>query len=370
MSNRKMNNQPEKVNPRKIDDFNPLEYGVSVVVFTFNSEKRIADTLNAVTQLPVSECPAEIILVDNNSSDTTVEIAEKILKQQSLPFKLILQHKPGLFYSRVAGIKAASMKYFIFVDDDNHLQGDWINGVCSVLNERRDTGLVGGVNTEVLQAEEPEWWSSQKHAYAVGRANLETGLVNSAYAALWGAGLSGRTAPVRHLYTNAPFWLVGRTEDTLLAGEDSELCYWMRLIGFGIYQSEMKLYHVIESRKLTENYLLGIHKGFRISDHYLLQYRIALTNNTWFWQNVKYGVFLKIKWLMYPFRILLANSKVQKLVIRTKTPTLKELFSFWWNLRRMRGMYRTIVNKAADIQKSIVADRWQDADNRFVKSQI
>lgn len=364
-----MNDQTVKTDTRQEDELSLMKLGVSVIVFTFNSEKRIADTLNAITEMPASECSAEIILVDNNSSDATVEIAEKILNQQPMPFLVIHQPKPGLFYSRVAGIKAASLRYFLFVDDDNLLQGDWLTAVCDVLNDNQYIGLVGGVNSEILQADEPVWWSSQKHAYAVGRANLETGLVNNAFAALWGAGLSGRTAPVWYLYTKTQFWLVGRTENTLLAGEDSELCYWMRLIGYGIYQSEMKLNHVIESRKLTENYLIGIHKGFRISDHYLLQYRIALTNTNWFWQNVRYGGIMKTKWLLYPLRMLLAKNKAQKLEIRTKTPTFKELFSFWWNLPRWRKMHHTIVIQAAAIRKSIEVEGIQSTEKQLFTSQ-
>ncbi len=325
-----------------MSDLTIPETGVSIIVFTYNSNKLINRTLDAVLNMPVSSFPSEIIVVDNNSSDNTIEIAEDILQPSGRSFSIVQQPNPGLFHSRVAGIGAARFSYFIFVDDDNLLKGDWISALCGLFEERPNIGLIGGVNKAILEGDQPEWWESQKHAYAVGRATKETGVVNDAFGSVWGAGMCGRTALVRRLYEEAKFWLIGRKENQLLAGEDSELSYWVRMLGYQTYQSELELFHVIAGKKLTDDYLLRLHKGFRLSDQYLQQYRIAITGASWFSNNMQYGIWLKMKWLLFSFRILSAKSIEEKMDLRTKRPDFSEILHYWSNFTHWKNMYRTI----------------------------
>lgn len=324
--------------------------GVSIILFTFNSRLMVEETIKHIIQLSRNEIPVELLLLDNHSEDDTISLAERLLAQSNWSYRIIDQQKPGLFHSRVAGIKAAKYRYFIFVDDDNYLMGDWIPSVIHLMEEKTNVALVGGVNEAKAGADLPAWWESQKHAFAVGRANNETGPVYSAFAALWGAGLAGRTALVRMLYEKVNFWLVGRTGNRLLAGEDSELSYWARLLGFTIYQSELPMQHVIAPRKLTKEYLLGIHRGFRYSDHYLLQYRIALTGESWFLEMLKYGIWLKLKWLMAPIRLGLTSNEVKRVDILTKAPTFSEVLFFWKRWRHWRTVYTQILKLQKELQ--------------------
>ncbi len=332
---------------------NELPLGVSFVVFTFNSRKLIEDALVSVLAQKDAQHPIEILLVDNNSTDDTVAFVTEFLDTSGVDFRVLKQEKPGLFHSRVAGIAAAKYRYFVFVDDDNRLVGQWADAVCYLLESKASVGLIAAVNEARLGGEQPTWWESQKHSYAVGRPNEESGPVAGAFSAAWGAGLSGRTLLVRKLYEHVKFWLVGRTGSILLAGEDSELSYWARLSGYTIYQSELRLIHFIEARKLDEAYLLGLHKGFRIADTYLLQYRMVLTGVTPFWHRLNYAWWLWSKWLVAPLRKAFAEGEVERLDIITKKPTLGECFSFlfaWgkWSkvtreIKRTRKALKTII---------------------------
>lgn len=317
-------------------------HGVSFIVFSFNSESIIAEAIQRIIGMKDAVHKFEVLLLDNNSTDRTIEVVEKLLSEGQIDYRILKQEKPGLFYSRVAGIAAAKYSYFIFVDDDNRLKGNWVDAVCFLLDQKPDIGLIAGVNTAVCNVDLPEWWSAQQHAYAVGRPNIETGPVAGAFSAAWGAGLSGRTALVDILYREVRFWLVGRTGNALLAGEDSELSYWVRLLGYSIYQSELQLEHYISSHKLNEKYLLGLHKGFRISDQFLLQYRIALTGVSWFGHQVNYGFWLGLKCFLAPFRLFVANGIVQKLDIKSKAPAFGECFDFWTGFVRMNKVIRSI----------------------------
>ena len=52
--------------------------GISVIIPAYNEEKYLPNTLKALkTALGNSDLPVEILVVDNNSTDRTVEVAEK-----------------------------------------------------------------------------------------------------------------------------------------------------------------------------------------------------------------------------------------------------------------------------------------------------
>ncbi len=84
---------------------------VSVVIPCYNSEKYLENTLKSVFNqtLPVSE----IIVVDNNSTDKTVEIAKR------LGAKVITEKKQGSAAARNAGMKAAENEWIAFLDSDD-----------------------------------------------------------------------------------------------------------------------------------------------------------------------------------------------------------------------------------------------------------
>lgn len=335
------------------EDGHTLKAGVSVIVFTFNSVALIERTLGAIAANAPAGSDYEVLVIDNNSNDDTISRADRFLTESGIPHRIIPQPVQGLFYSRVAGIREAAYRYFIFVDDDNLLKGNWVDAVRELLDERPEIGLLGGVNKGLLEGDQPEWWETQKHAYAVGRATYETGVVNDAYAIVWGAGMAGRTHLVKMLYDHARFWLIGRTANQLLAGEDSELTYWIKMLGFKTYQSELELEHVIPSKKLTDTYLLSLHKGFRLSDQYLQQYRTACTGASWFVHFVQYGIWLKMKWLLFPIRILMAKSVEEKMDLRTKRPGFAEVVHYWKNMSKWGKIHKNIVQTKKQLLKML-----------------
>src|SRR5690554_3790562 len=65
----------------------------------------------------------EIILVDDRSPDRSIDLAKKILENQSrIPYQIISKEKnEGLSAARNTAIKNSNGKYLLFVDSD-----DWI----------------------------------------------------------------------------------------------------------------------------------------------------------------------------------------------------------------------------------------------------
>ena len=88
-------------------------FNVSVVIPTFNRVDFVLKAIKSVSNQTFQ--PLEIILVDNNSDDNTLEMVAKHFKT----VKIIFQKKQGVSASRNFGIREASGNWIAFLDSDD-----------------------------------------------------------------------------------------------------------------------------------------------------------------------------------------------------------------------------------------------------------
>ncbi len=94
---------------------------VSVVIPAYNEEKYIKSCLEAFENQ--DEKPFEIIVVDNNCTDHTVEIAKQY------PVTIIQEEKQGMAFARNAGFNFASGDIIARCDADTIVPKDWIKKI-------------------------------------------------------------------------------------------------------------------------------------------------------------------------------------------------------------------------------------------------
>lgn len=90
-----------------------MESSVSVVVPTYNQAKLLIETVDSI--LAQSLAPAEIVILDDGSSDDTAEVVRR------LPSKVKYFYKPngGICAARNAGAAFVGSKYIAFCDHDD-----------------------------------------------------------------------------------------------------------------------------------------------------------------------------------------------------------------------------------------------------------
>ena len=94
---------------------------VSVIIPVYNRESYIAECLDSVISQEFDHS-YEIILIDNGSTDRSLEISRNILNNCEIPSKIIVQkNNLGVSNARNEGIKKSNGRYIVFIDDD-----DWI----------------------------------------------------------------------------------------------------------------------------------------------------------------------------------------------------------------------------------------------------
>lgn len=94
---------------------------ISVVIPVYNEEKYIGKCLESI--INQEEKASEIIVVDNNCTDKTVEIAQKY------GARIVKEKMQGMIYSRNAGFDAAKYEVIARTDADTALPHDWISKI-------------------------------------------------------------------------------------------------------------------------------------------------------------------------------------------------------------------------------------------------
>lgn len=108
---------------------------VSVVIPAYNEEKYLRKCLESLTNQ--DDKPSEIIIVDNNCSDKTIEIAK------NFDVKIIREKRQGITFARNAGFDAAKSEIIARTDADAILPPDWISKIKENFKDPSLGGLSG-----------------------------------------------------------------------------------------------------------------------------------------------------------------------------------------------------------------------------------
>ena len=108
------------VGPRPADPAPAPRY--SVVIPAFNEENYLAECLASLAAQDFDE-PFEIIVVDNNSTDRTSDIA------RSAGATVMFEPRPGVCQARQLGTAAARGEYVVSTDADTTFGPDWLSRI-------------------------------------------------------------------------------------------------------------------------------------------------------------------------------------------------------------------------------------------------
>lgn len=115
---------------------------VSIIVPVYNSEKYLERCINSLRNQTLREI--EIILVDDSSSDSSLDICNKASKEDC---RIKVIHKPneGAGKARNEGLKFATGEYIGFVDSDDFVEKDMYKTLCEKADEYGSDLILSGV---------------------------------------------------------------------------------------------------------------------------------------------------------------------------------------------------------------------------------
>ncbi|NJO50536.1 MAG: glycosyltransferase family 2 protein [Leptolyngbyaceae cyanobacterium RM2_2_4] len=110
----------------------------TVAIPTYNGAQRLPDVLEALKlQTGTESFIWEVLVVDNNSQDTTAEVVKAYQQNSLYLIRYCLETTQGAGFARKRAIHEAKSKLIGFLDDDNIPAESWIaaayafvHGIC------------------------------------------------------------------------------------------------------------------------------------------------------------------------------------------------------------------------------------------------
>lgn len=162
-----------------------MKYEVSVIVPVYHDWNRLKICINALSKQDYPNDRYEVIIVNNDPSDTPPEL--------KLPdnFRLITEQKPGSYSARNTGIQYSNNEIIVFTDADCIPSLNWLSEllVHYTAEQKNDSNslLISGDVKLFPQSDEPNWAESYdiiygtnpKRAFKKGTAPTANLLVHS-----------------------------------------------------------------------------------------------------------------------------------------------------------------------------------------------
>ncbi|HEY7272786.1 MAG TPA: glycosyltransferase family A protein, partial [Actinoplanes sp.] len=115
---------------------------ISVVILAYDSGRTIGACLDSLgAQTPQ---PAEVLLVDDDSSDDTVATARAVARRAGLSLRVLRNGSHNISHGRNIGLDAARGPVVAFVDSDAVVQPGWTRAIIDAFAADPDIAVVGG----------------------------------------------------------------------------------------------------------------------------------------------------------------------------------------------------------------------------------
>lgn len=121
-----------------------MDFKVSVILPVFNRENLVVRTLESI--LKQNHRPLELIVVDNNSTDSSFKTIENYFNhlkpEKELTLKLLSESNPGACAARNKGLKDATGDFAIFFDSDDTMRPSLIEEAVAAMSENPSADIV------------------------------------------------------------------------------------------------------------------------------------------------------------------------------------------------------------------------------------
>lgn len=267
-----------------------MSLNVSVIICCHNSAPRLRPTLEHLAGVrAVSGLAWEVVLVDNGSTDGTADLANALWAEFGAPAPLRIVGEPqlGLIHARKRGVNSARYDLLSFIDDDNWVSAGWLEVIHRVFDQQPLVGALGGWGEAAFDDETgPDWFAELQHGFACGKQAKQSGPVSAARGGLYGAGATFRAQALRDLRdTGFDHFFVGRLGDTLLSGDDTELCLALAARGWTLwYDEDLRFKHYMPAGRMTDAYVLRLFASLGFTAGLLEAYYVAFDMRPKYWR--------------------------------------------------------------------------------------
>lgn len=242
---------------------------ISVVICTYNRAQYLQDALESLYRQTLPLNQFEVMVVDNNSIDQTKGICEAfIAAHPNAHFYYFLETQQGASFARNTGAARAQSPLLCFMDDDAIADPDYLEKIVQFFIRHPDAGGLGGRIIPRYIPKEPVWMSHYVSSLVGHFHYSETVSVFAPNKYPLESNMIIRKADfdaIRGFNTALP----GVMGTLRIGGEGKDFFFRLKALGRTIYYDpSIRVQHVIETAKLTREYMYrvasGIGRGERV----------------------------------------------------------------------------------------------------------
>ncbi len=226
----------------------------SVVICTLNRSQALTRGLRALeAQTGVAPEQAELVVVDNGSTDQTPTVVKEFRRYARFPVRWCVEERLGLSNARNRGVAESHHELIIFLDDDAVPMPGWLAAHIAAAAETH-ADCVGGRITLTWEAARPTWLHPALDPF-LGRIDLgdERSTFDFPHAYPGGGNIAFRRAVFGQVGLFDP--ALGVRPGRLIGSEETDLCYRLeRAGGRLVYEPRAHVTHPVPTAKLTKHW--------------------------------------------------------------------------------------------------------------------
>jgi glycosyltransferase involved in cell wall biosynthesis len=227
---------------------------LTVLFASRNGEKVISRTLSAYRHIKQANVSWKLVIVDNGSSDSTLEIIKYF--QQHLPIEVCFEPVAGKNRALNRGLHAVEGQLIVVTDDDTLPSPSFLQAWAKFIDRNSDYGLFGGSITPLFESPPQSWLTVDQSLFIMlfGARDLPEGPVEPEE--IFGGNMAVRRAVFdRGFRFNEKIGPNGIDPIYPMGGE-TEFC--RRVVQAGVlswFAREPVVQHLIQPYHMTDRYL-------------------------------------------------------------------------------------------------------------------
>lgn len=143
-----------------------MQYKISIIIPVYNCENYLEETLESLKNQTIGFNNIEVIIIDDNSTDSSKNIVKKFATQHYNVIPIFLLENSGAAgLPRNIGIELATGKYIMFVDSDDILNVDACEILFNLANSNKSEIYIG----KYITFKSEESWESNIYINELNR---------------------------------------------------------------------------------------------------------------------------------------------------------------------------------------------------------
>jgi len=252
------------------------KHRITVAICTYNRASYLPDLVNALRN-QVCDAPFDILFINNNSSDNSLELLNRLSQQPGCPIRIVTETHQGIVHARNRAITECMDSDFILVMDDDEIPSlNWVDSAYKALKSGIVDCVGGRVDVCFERHSRPKWLGDELLGFLAETDYGDTAFtIKDDSTPVWTANIAYNM----RIFKNNPDLRFdsryNREGDGVGGGED--VLMFNAILSHGhkiVYEPRMVVKHHVEAWRLRRRYFVKLHftSGFKKALHELPRY--------------------------------------------------------------------------------------------------